>query len=385
MQAWQHQFTVSVTQELMAILTWWKNYAVDNTYGGFYGKVHANNTPEATANKGLILHARILWAFAKGYKHTDDASYKLMAERAFNFIINNFADKQHGGYHSTITYNGDAVIAHKEGVAHAYLLYAFAEYASIVTNAVIDKQIHAVEALLSTCFYDADTKMYRLTVAHNITTAPITEIYIEAQLHVLEALSNRYHYVPSTTLQMQLTEIIQCLTTYFYNNKTKHFNRVLNLQYKSLNNNINYGHNMETAWLLYDAAKKINNTALIEITSRILLDVCESIQEATDADGGIWCDKINDNMVYEKHWWTQTEALIGLGYAYNITNNTAYLNRAYYLWQYIQQYFIDKTFGEWHFGRDVNNNILYNQAKVDYWKCPYHNVRACTELITLLT
>jgi cellobiose epimerase len=380
----QLEFALSLTHELNAILHWWETNTVDNLHGGFYGKVHVDNKPDTEANKGLILNARILWAFSKGYKLTQKASYKLMADRAFNVVINSFADTQFGGYYSALTCNGNPIAGDKEVIVHAYMLYAVSEYASVIQNKSVDALLDNMGVFINKHFYNTQVKAYATLSLADFTIMPLTEIFIGAQLHVLEAFANTYGYKPSSILKEHIKNGLQLLATHFYNKHTKHFNRMLDLQYQPINNDVNYGHNMEAAWLLYDAATKIEDTALIEITSQIILEVCESIQEATDTDGGIWRDKIAGNIIYEKHWWIQTEALTTFAYAYTITHNDLYLAKAKYIWQYIQENFIDTTYGEWHFGRDKNNNIMYDQGKADFWKCPYHNVRGCATLITLL-
>jgi cellobiose epimerase len=394
MQTQQHVLKQELSTALKAILDWWKTYTVDTAHGGFYGKVLPDNQPDALANKGLILHARILWAFSRGYTITQDASYKLMADRAYVYILTTFLDDKHGGYYSAVTYNGTPVNGNKETVAQAYVLYALTEYAiAFNTNAfntplektlAFDKYIEATIELLQTHFYDNTLQLYKSEANHNLIPIATTEMQIGSQLHVLEAFTNAYIYSPDDLLYKQIKHLIQVIIKYFYHKPLQYIIRAVDVNYKATNSNINYGHNMEAAWLLYHAAKQIGDALLIKETETIILAVCESIQEGTDEDGGIWCDKKDGNIVYEKHWWTQTEALTTFGYGYHITHNELYLQKAIHTWQYIQKNFIDTVYGEWHYARDKHHNILYDQGKADFWKCPYHNVRVCAELITQL-
>lgn len=40
----------------------------DHEHGGFYGRITGNDVLEASASKGAILNARILWTFSAAYR-----------------------------------------------------------------------------------------------------------------------------------------------------------------------------------------------------------------------------------------------------------------------------------------------------------------------------
>ena len=42
---------------------------------------------------------------------------------------------------------------------------------------------------------------------------------------------------------------------------------------------------------------------------------------------------------------------------------------------------LDKQNGEWYWGINEDYTIMQHQDKAGFWKCPYHNSRACIELI----
>lgn len=98
------QYKKELQQELENILKYWMKYAPDNDNGGFYGKVDDNNRADPEAEKGVVLNARILWAFAAAYNHSKKDEYFIMARRAYHYILDHFIDKKHGGvYWSVIT------------------------------------------------------------------------------------------------------------------------------------------------------------------------------------------------------------------------------------------------------------------------------------------
>ena len=86
-------------------------------------------------------------------------------------------------------------------------------------------------------------------------------------------------------------------------------------------------------------------------------------------------------LVTEKHWWPQAEAMVGFFNAFQISNNEKYLQYSINSWQFIKQYLIDRKNGEWFWGINKDYSIMQHEDKAGLWKCPYHNSRACLEII----
>src|ERR1700761_7645257 len=90
-------FKEELSEELSNILSWWATNAPDNANGGFYGKIDNNNRVTPDASKGSVLNARILWTFSAAYNHQPEALYLDVANRAYQYIIDRFIDKENGG------------------------------------------------------------------------------------------------------------------------------------------------------------------------------------------------------------------------------------------------------------------------------------------------
>lgn len=57
------------------------------------------------------------------------------------------------------------------------------------------------------------------------------------------------------------------------------------------------------------------------------------------------------------------------------------LNKAISGWNYIKSHLIDPDQGEWFWSIKENGLPNRHDDKVGLWKCPYHNMRMCLELI----
>ncbi len=50
-------------------------------------------------------------------------------------------------------------------------------------------------------------------------------------------------------------------------------------------------------------------------------------------------------------------------------------------WYFINKHILDKQNGEWFWGVNEDYTLIKGEDKVGIWKCPYHNTRACIEII----
>ncbi|MFL5745781.1 MAG: N-acyl-D-glucosamine 2-epimerase, partial [Niastella sp.] len=85
-------FSNELQHELLAILDYWLQHAVDEKQGGFYGRIDNNNRSYPDTPKGSVLNARILWTFSAAYHFCNDPRYATAADRAFAYIREHFVD-----------------------------------------------------------------------------------------------------------------------------------------------------------------------------------------------------------------------------------------------------------------------------------------------------
>ena len=100
------QLRAELRQEHKDILAYWQRYAPDPEQGGFYGRVNYQNQPDPTAEKGIVLNARILWSFSAALRHTQHEEYRATADRAFLYIQKHFVDPKFGGVYWSVDASG---------------------------------------------------------------------------------------------------------------------------------------------------------------------------------------------------------------------------------------------------------------------------------------
>jgi len=73
--------------------------------------------------------------------------------------------------------------------------------------------------------------------------------------------------------------------------------------------------------------------------------------------------------------------MIGFFNAWQNTNDEKYLQHSLNSWEFVKKYMHDQKCGEWYWGVNEDYSAMNQEDKVGIWKCPYHNSRACIELI----
>ncbi len=383
------QYGEELQKELADILDYWMQYAPDEKYGGFYGKIDHENRIDNTAPKGAVLNARILWSFAAAYNCTGHQQYLPLAKRAYDYINQHFIDLTYGGIYWTVTYAGDPLDTKKQIYAIAFLLYAFSEY-YLATQLEETKQkaielYHLIEQhsfdAVETGYLEAFTRNWQPIADLRLSNKDANEKKtMNTHLHILEAYTNLYRIWPNERLRNSIALLLANFTDHIINKSNWHLNLFFDEAWNVKGNIISYGHDIEAAWLLLEAAEVINDATLVKQLKEIAVKISGAATQGLDVDGGLWYEKEGSHLVKEKHWWPQAEAMIGFFNSWQITGDMQYLQHSFNSWSFVKKR-IKANNGEWIWGLTENNQPMQQQDKAGLWKCPYHNSRACIELI----
>lgn len=386
------KYRTEMEHELESILAYWTKNTIDLTNGGFYGKIDNLNKIDENAPKGSVLNSRILWTFSAAYNLTGKAVYLQTAERAFKYITNYFIDNKFGGVYWTVNFRGNPADTKKQVYALSFAVYGLSEYfkagkderakqiAIDLYNKIVDRSYDTTNG----GYIEALTREWK----------PIDDLRLSAKdenekksmnthLHVLEGFANLYTIWPDKTLKQRISELINNFLDHIIDKQTNHLITFFDESWNPKSGLISYGHDIEAAWLVQEAAEIIHDEALIQKVKERSVKVVAAAAEGLDTDGGLWYEKeeADDHPVKEKHWWPQAEAMVGFYNAYQITNDKSFLEKSLNSWNFIQKHILDKKNGEWFWGVKEDYSIMEGEDKVGIWKCPYHNGRSCIEIL----
>lgn len=385
------QFKQSLKVEYANIMSYWIEKMQDHENGGFYGERDDLDVLVVDAPKGMILNARILWTFAAAGRIVGKPEYKAMAKRAYEYIVDKFYDKQNGGFYWSVDSKGNPLDTKKQAYAEGFCIYGLSEYYRMCGDERALELAFETFNLIEKHFRDGKDGGYTEALAADWT--PMDDVRLSdkdentpksmnTHLHILEPYTNLYRAKQTPELKEAILHLIDIFRYKIIDKETGRFNLFFDMQWNSMSRMDSYGHDIEGAWLIYEAAEVLGDEELCEQLKPVckrLVDI--TIEEGFDGEDSIYYEKVGEHLDTDKHWWPQAETLVGLADTWRLTGDESYLVRMVKVWRYIDKNIIDHSHGEWVWRVDKEGKRVYSDCKAGFWKCPYHNSRAILEVL----
>ena len=377
-------------RELGHILDWWVKHMTDPAHGGFLGRIDGQNQPHPDAPRGLVLNSRILWTFAAAARTQNDPGRMASADRAYAYLQAHFLDPQYGGAYWSVAPGGSPLNTRKQIYGLAFAIYGLSEYYRAGgPKTALDEAI-ALFRWIEQYSFDGVRSGYLEAFARD--GSPLADLRLSPRdrndpktmnthLHVLEAYANLYRVWPDRQLAQQLRLLLQVFLDHIVNPLSGHLCLFFDTGWAPQSDVISYGHDIEAAWLLLEAADVLGDSALIQkCRDNAVIMAIAAARGLDETDGGLWYE----NHLAEKHWWVQAEAMVGFLNAWQLSGEEHFLDKSLGCWQFVQRHLLDHAHGEWFWGVDARHQVLPGEDKAGFWKCPYHNGRACMEIMERL-
>ena len=379
--------------ELGRILDYWEKFTIDHQRGGFYGRMTNDNQVVEGAVKGCVLNARILWTFSAAYNLTKEERFLRMAERSFDYISAHFLDLAFGGVYWSVTADGTPEDMKKQIYAIAFTIYGLTEYyQASLEQEVLDMAIGLYRDIEDNSY---DTVRGGYTEALTYDWMPIADLRLSnkdanekktmnTHLHVLEAYTTLYPLWPDETLAEKIRDLLGVFKDHIVDPLTYHLRLFFDEDWTVKSDIVSYGHDIEASWLLMEAAEVLGDQSLLRQVKEMAVKIAKASTEGLNPDGSMNYELEGTHLIAERHWWVQAEAMIGYLNAWQLTGEMSFFRQFGAVWEYTKKCIIDGEKGEWFWGRTPGGSIMPGQDKVGFWKCPYHNSRACIEVIRRL-
>jgi cellobiose epimerase len=373
------------------ILPYWSTKMVDNHNGGFYGRINGSEQVFPDEDKGGILNARILWTFSSAYRVLKDTTCLHLATRAKDYIMAHFIDKQYGGVYRTVKSNGEPSDTRKQSYTQSFFIYGLAEYyratgdtdALKVAMEIFESFEKYARDKESNGYFEVFTRDWQRSHDRLIGEKTTNdEKTMNTHLHILEAYTNLYRIWPDKRVADRLRNLVEIFLDRIIDKKTSHLICFMDKNWNSTSTINSYGHDIESSWLLYEAAYLLGDTTLIAKVRETSIKIANAASEGLQPDGSLIYEKdlSTGRVNTERSWWPQAEAIVGYINAYELTKNVKYLDNSINCWNYTKKHLVDNKSGGW-FSSVSESGAVGRGDKAGFWICPYHNGRMCLEII----
>jgi len=373
------------------ILPYWLA-AVDETHGGFVGLITTDEVAHADAPKGAVLVARILWTFAAAYRALGRDAYLVAAERALDSLRTHLLDLVHGGVYWMVEADGAPNDSRKHVYAQAFAIYALSEHARATGDRESLRLAVDLFRLVERHAHDATHGGY--SEAFTRDWAPLADARLSdvdaderksmnTHLHLVEAYANLLRVWPDPLVRRRLTELLEIFIAHVVDADAGHLRLFFDDDWTPRGSTVSYGHDIEASWLLLDAADALGDSALRARLAPLCLRVAETVRrEALDDVGGIFNERRADGTVdTDKDWWPQAEAIVGFLCAYRESGRAELRDAGAGTWAFVRRHVCDARHGEWLRRVSRDGVPRPGHEKAGPWKCPYHDARACLEIM----
>jgi mannobiose 2-epimerase len=386
------------------ILPFWQAHAFDAN-GRLVGAVDDDGTHHDEGPRSAVLVARIVWTFAAAAQALPDQRESLLAtgRQALEWLTGPLWDHKYGGVYWAVDGDGEVLDDRKQVYAQAFAIYALAQWH--LTTGDEDVLGRAVGLFLTLEEHARDFEHGGYVEARSRDWGRLDNMALSPKdlnvpksmntnLHVMEAFETLARAHPGAV--EALGDVVRvCATRIVRHEPWTHCGLFFDEQWNVVGDTISYGHDIEASWLLWqswetwESLTTTPDAGLAASVRQAMTGLADAvIAHGVDRDGAVMYEGGPEGVRnVQKHWWPQAEGVVGWINALQLTGDSRYVDAALAAWDFVEESVIDRKHGEWfaELERDGSPRVgTEGEVKIGPWKCPYHNARACLEIMARL-
>jgi len=364
---------------LTRVLPFWEEHSLDQDYGGFITHLARDGAITDASRKSLVPQARMVYSLAAGAGLGGPSQWLNAARQGAGFLLQRFRDVEQDGWFWCVSRQGNPLETAKRTYGHAFVIYALSEYGRIASdNRALAAADHTwslvAERLWDTTHQGAIEACDRDWRPTDPSHTMGTHLHIlEALLALDQALGGRLHWPRVRRLcDLIVARMVEpqhrCALEKFHPDWTPDAELSRGL--------IDYGHNLEAAWLLL-RVHQMEETAAYQETARGFLDYALRFGLDTNYGGVFSHGPLGEvATVRQKIWWVQTEALVAFLLGYLVFADRRYWDAFRNVVSFCLRCLHDPEHGEWYHSTEEDGTPR-DTTKGSAWKAAYHITQAC--------
>jgi mannobiose 2-epimerase len=390
----------------------WYPHGVNSSRGGFHQSMARDWSLRPDQNAFLVYQARMTWtaaAFAE-FSPANHDEFVGYARHGIAFLDDLMRDKEQGGFHWIV--GADGKLDPRLGDEKHVYGTAFVVYAASVARQVTGEQRALKVARdaflwLEQRAHDAKHGGYFEAIRRDGT--PILSWQAGAQdwqrsdrlgvyygfksmnshIHLLEALTELAKVDNRPIVHERLRETFLIVRDRIAVEPGA-LNLYLTPDWRAIPAHDSFGHDVETAYLLVEAARELKIPAdpVTWQIARLLVD--HALEWGWDEQYGGFYDKGESfggqAFDLKKVWWTQAEGLntLLLMHQNDKGRSNRYAKAFWKQWDFIEKHMIDPVHGGWYAETTRDGRLIGDGGKANQWKANYHTSRALMNVVRML-
>ncbi len=379
------------------VLAKWFPRAVDEKGGSFFQNYNEDWSPGSDGAKALVYESRLTWTAAQAAMRFPEqaAMYAAAARHGLDFLGNKMWDRKNGGFFWSVDDSGNPAAGRggNDGSAKQEYGNGFGVFAAAAVYKLTKDPAALDLAKRGFLWYDehghdgVNGGYFEILSADGKPDTNTTPAVgggrggksMNSSIHILEAWTSLYEVWPDARVQARLREMFDILRDKIVADPG-YLVQFFSADWKPRAGDDSYGHDVETAYLLVEAAAALGmpDDARTWAIGRKLVDHALAVgwdktRGGLYNSGGVE----GGNYAAAREWWVEAEMLnaLLLMHEHFGKNNPQYWNAFLAQWNWIGQHGLDRVNGGWR-PRVNNDGSPVHGAKSDAWTECYHQGRA---------
>lgn len=366
-------------QTLEDIIPPWTKHAIDPLDSSFFSTLDANWHPVADTIKYPSMIARNLFSYSVAYLLSGKEQYLTIATKTKNYLLSRAWDEQYGGWYDALNRQGDPHMKGKSTFVQVYVITGLAMYYFVTQDQEVLDYVNRSNDLLEKNVWDGSRGGYYDDIARDWKVNTEVKSFASQLAPVSGYLLYMYLATNDSKYLQQAERISDVVLSHMIDPDTgwvlESFDK--NWQYlpgKRGREEVNIGHNIETAWCLA-RLYRLNNREHYLKAATVLSDSLH--RYGFNSATGFWYETIGNedptDHVDFTYWWIQAYGNMFDLYMAGVSKERRYVDHFLKGAAFWDRYFLDREKGDTHFSVFANGEVK-DSRKANQYKAAYHNV-----------
>lgn len=362
------------------VLDRWFPACVD-PQGGFRQRFGPAFEPQDDGVRSLVFQSRMVWVCAS--VAAQRPAFGTFARDGARYLRERFQDKASGALVWSLAPDGRPTTDERHAYGIAFAVYGLAATARLGGDKESLECAKRAFGYLERFHHDPVSGGYFEATdgqgqpkldekGEDSIGTPFGQKSQNTHLHLMEAFTELYRAWPDRLVRKRLEETLGLFTKELFA-EPGHLVPFTRRDWTPVSKDTSYGHDIEAAHLMLDAAKALGHRddPLVLRRARALAD--NVLAHGWDAEsGGIYYGGDEGGPTQRmKNWWAEAEALLGFATLWKRTGDPRYARALSTTWTFIRDNQIDHAHGGWY--EEVGRPEM---PKGHAWKAAYHDGRA---------